>query len=324
MPLLLDPARRRALKPRHRRAPVSAALQRAARQLARRRGVVGVFLGVGKTGDRWHGERSLVVHVQRKLHENHLSKAELLPKRVGRLRVDVIEVGAPRPHALDVSDQFAAPGPTVRTGTFTSLLPTADGAVAILSGHVCLPVVNGKITSRYDSTQQPPFELRSVDPASGQLFKGKLLRAAMTPTADWAVALFPDAVGDELDPTHPGSGDVPPLPVRADDLVETEPVRHFSRLSGTRVRGFFVHRALTPVPFRFEDGVQRSYSGALVVRGHGGPFSRGGDSGSLVFDGSSEAVGIILGGSEDGSLSYLLPVAGLRGPLGSHFHEVFR
>ena len=285
--------------------------------------MIGVFVGHGQTRGLWKRDERIVVHVVRKLHENHLDRRELLPRRIGGLRLDVIEVGAARTHALDISDQVASPGARPRTGTFTALVPHPDGALAVLSGHVGLPWRAGSsIARRYDSTVDPPFSLRSVDTMSGQAFVSRVLRAALTPWADWAVARAEDAVGHQLDPTNPMTGTQPPFPFNR-QLAIGDRVQHFSRLEGRILHGAVSHFAEGPVEFALDDGTLHRYGGIAVVRGVGGAFSRGGESGSLVFDRFGRAVGIVLGGTDTGSLSYLLAVETLRGPLGPLFDQVF-
>jgi hypothetical protein len=303
--------------------PLPPEIRRAALRLSRRSGVVGVFLGHGLRKGQWGPERSLVVHVTRKVHALHLSRAQRLPERLGPYRVDVLKVGTPHAHALDASDEILAPGKRVRTGSFTALLQAERGAIALLSGHVGLPQSDEGIVTEYDDRDDPPFRLSAVDAMTARRHVGPLMRGRISARADWALALFPSATGEQLDSAHPIAGVAPPFPVRGAPLTEGEGVRHFSRERG-EVRGRFVHGALSAVDVRLDDGSMHTYAGLLAIKGESGAFSVGGDSGSLVFDLQNRAVGTVLGGAEDGTLSYVLPVDGLRLPLASRFDDFFR
>lgn len=265
-----------------------------------------------------------MVHVARKVHALHLGRKRKLPAKIGRFRVDVIEVGSLRAHALDASDELMSPGVPARTGTLTALLGSAHGGLALLSGHVGLPIRNGLIVGSYDSHDDPPHSISAVDAMSQQRLSGNLLRGGISARADWTLARFSSAGSRGLDPIHPLVDSPPPLQLRLGPLAPGEPLRHFSRLTGREMRGKYVHRALSAVEVVLADGSRRRYSDLLVVAGTNGTFSRGGDSGSLVGDGNRHVVGIILGGDDNGTLSYVLPAQNLRFALADTFAEFFR
>lgn len=301
----------------------NASERRAALALKRRKGVVGVFFGRGAKDGSWTRENCIVVHVRRKVHSSHLRpNARILEPIAGR-PVDVVEVGAARPHALDVSDSLSSPGPVLRTGSFTALLAVPQGAVTVSSGHVCSPFVAGTIAGSYEANSGPAVTLTAVDEMSGVVFQPTLRRAGISSRADWAIAHVANATGTDLDTRHPAIGTRPPFALRTAPLSPGVGVMQYSWKRGRVMRSAVVHESLTPVDFDFEDGTTRAYVGVVVVAGPKGTFSTGGDSGSLVFDDEKRALGLVLGGSTDGSKSYLLRVETLRGPLGTLFNALF-
>ena len=312
------------LEGRTSRPGIDPTLRATALKLSRRDGVIGVFLGRGTRKGRWLTEKCVVVHVARKLHALHLSKRQTLPRYIGPYRVDVIEVGYPRTHALDISDQVAAPGARPRTGTLTLLINGTHGGIALLSGHVALPLKNGLIVGNYDNRDDPVASISVVDGTSNQQYSGNILRGGISARSDWSLALFSTAAGDHVDTVHPLVEESPPLRLRGNPLSAGDSLRHFSRVLGRELQGRFVHEALSPVDIVLGDGSRRRYSGLQVVAGTGGAFSRGGDSGSLVCDTARRVVGTILAGGDDGSLSYMLPIDSFRFPLADNFYEFFR
>lgn len=302
-----------------RRSAITPELLKTARALARRPGVIGVFFGNGSAGGKWVRKECLVVHVMRKVHALHLSIKQQLPEKV-----DVIQVGTPRAHALEVADEVVAPGAGTRAGTFTALLETDDGARALLSGHVALPCTDRRIVRSYDYRYEPAFGITAVDGAQDQVYQGNLIRGGISTYSDWGIAVFPDATGKRIDPIHPLVHARPPFPIRTTPLNPGEPVRHFSRVTGREHTGTFQHEAVSATkPVWLPDGTQRTYSGLLGIAADGGWFSQHADSGSLVCDAAGLALGTILAGTENGKISYVLPIVNLTSPLGSDFGEFF-
>jgi hypothetical protein len=286
---------------------------------------VGVFFGNGRRNGKWDRENCIVVHVMRKVHALHITPRQRFPEQVAGYYVDVLEVGVPRTHSLDATDEVLAPGTRPRTGTFTALVAAPTGGVGLLSGHVTLPFHDAQIVEEYDRKDgDEGVIVTAVDGAAGRRFKGDVLRGGISQESDWSLVLFEKAK-DAISVNHPLLGKPPPFARRRTPVEEDEPLQHFSRMEGGKVRGGRVqHVGLTDVKLLLPDRSERFYARVISVVGTAGPFSQPGDSGSLVCDARKRAVGTILGGAENGSCSYVVPVDRLEEPLEGAFAKFFQ
>ncbi|WP_440958648.1 hypothetical protein ACFELO_00650 [Oceanicaulis sp. LC35] len=104
-------------------------------------------------------------------------------------------------------------------------------------------------------------------------------------------------------------------PIRASDPSDNLPVKKVGRTTGL-TNGKVIGWTQSPLPVAYQ---VPEFKGAIyfediwIVRGFGGvPFSAPGDSGSLVVtelpSGEHEAVGLVFAGTNDQSLSFIIPI----------------
>ncbi|HEU4729895.1 MAG TPA: hypothetical protein VFT22_18490, partial [Kofleriaceae bacterium] len=289
-------------------------------------GVVGVFWGYGDTGGVRHrdGDKRLCVHVRWKRPTHQVPGGELIDRRVRGIPTDVIEVGRVRAHTLVFSDDLVGGSGKVRHGSITGIArDDAAGAIALVSGHVTLPVVNGAITRAYAGGGSVGV---TANETGGDTFTGTLLRGRLGGPIDYAIARFPGASGAAVSTQHAMAGKTP-FRARAVALIDGESVRHYSRLPARNkpIFGRYDQQAATAVEVTLPDGRDAQYTSLLAVRSTDTlRFSNDGDSGSLVVDDHMTVVGTVLGASADLSISYVLPISALIDELGPDADRFFR
>ena len=273
-------------------APPPLALKAAA-ELCQRPGVVCVTWGLRKTGRKWFREPCLSVHVAKK--KSRLARDEMLPRELHGFRVDVLEVGAPKPH-VSVRDRVTAGA--LGASTVTVLAASGSNVLAVTSGHGTLNASELKLDTLSGTVLAGGF--------------GELL------SVDWALAKFPGAAG-ELDSVHPATGTEAPLRL-ASELPLGQKVRHFSRKRDSLITGVLQGTVLGEVTL----GDDTYTSLVSIVSGASGePFSVPGDSGSLVVDEDKLAVGAIVGGKAALHVFYAYDLSRLEGSLSSARFSLF-
>jgi hypothetical protein len=293
-------------------------------------GVVGVFWGQRKRGERWTREPCLCVHVQWKRPRSQIPADELFPKQLNGFPIDVLDVGQPllfsADRVLDHTDEIMAPGlGNPRNGTITALAYTPAGTMALLSGHVALPLEQGTILRDFQTAGQPGL-VRFIDPVAtdipGYVQRGQFSNGR---AVDWALVSIPDIDYSELMTKHYAAGTGTPLPVCTTPLEAEALVYHYSRLQPRRrlFRGRIRQVTVGELGFTAPDGTQATYSEVIVISSPAEhPFSLPGDSGSLVVDGNERVIGSVIGGTQDGTTSYVAPIQALLpclGPIGRYF-----
>jgi hypothetical protein len=204
----------------------------------------------------------------------------------------------------------------VTAGTLGAFV-TVDGALHALSNYHVL--VGSPSAAVGDAVLQPGPADGGRDPRDrvGHLAAFVPLEAGRPALADAAVARLDDA---EVDPTYP-VGTVS----RTDDaLGGAEPVEKIGRTTGiTQGRVTAIELDDVVVGYGEELGDLR-FDDQIEIEGTGtGPFSRGGDSGSLVYRADDGvAVGLLFAGSETGGengtgLTYLNPIGTVLDALGA-------
>jgi len=281
--------------------PPPPAVFRIAAQLRDLRGVVCVVWGARKTKNRWFKEPCISVHVKKK-RLRHRLKDQLLPPTIDGYRLDVLEVGVPKPHGLGVRSRIDA-GP-LGVSTATAVAAKGADALALLSGHGALNAANGQI-QLIASDDSFPGEV--VDGAFG----GGL-------SLDWALANFPGGAG-AADATHPLVDASAPIPL-ANGLVPGEMLEQYSEERGLFVDGILQGTVLGQVSLGPD--IYTSLL-SIVSRVGGEPFSVPGDSGSLVVDADRRAVGAIVGGKSELHVFYAYDLARLRGALPLSRYRLF-
>ncbi len=137
----------------------------------------------------------------------------------------------------------------------------------------------------------------------GDLKRWALLRRTGN-VADAAVATITDKKAMPDDLKIPNLGELTGMWRLADmeHLLGIEVVKVGSRTKVTRGRVSWVG----PYAMAYDDR-DRWFNQLIEVKGKRGPFSEGGDSGALVVDTKGRAVGLLIGGNENGQ-SYLSPI----------------
>jgi hypothetical protein len=233
---------------------------------------------------------------------------EWLPDRLGRVPIDVIDVGLPRVHALSHTDEMLAPGLAgFRRATLTALRQGPDSVWLLVSGHAALPLRNQRLKESYGPADPPAFI--QVEDEDGSRFRAILRQGELGAErpVDWALAEVFDV--PDAQSFHYGVRDVPPFRIRNGLPSPGEGVSHFSRLRDRRVEGTFQQVAQTPVELLLPDGRTTRYSDVLAIASKPGlAFSLEGDSGSLVVDDQLKVLGTVLGASANNALAYVLPI----------------
>lgn len=298
-------------------------LRRVSSEVMTMPGVVGVFWGHRRRGQDWSKERVLCVHVERK---GAVRAVDEVPARMGRYATDVIEVGAPMCHGLlDTTDSAVTSGPFFRrTSSVSAVGVNTEGVFALLSGHGSLPALNGKIMrgGAWDVPgKRPRIEVSEPD---GSVFAGEILRGAITPRSDSALVAFAG-----LDPERAFRGHLfshGRVRVRLSPPKLGTNVKQYGTVRRATMTGF-VRQVLSSNSIRLgmPDQTRSDYADVLLVSPNPfqGPFSVRGESGSLVLTDKNEAIGTIVGGSSDGSVSYVLGLGGVKSMLGKRFSVFF-
>lgn len=141
--------------------------------------------------------------------------------------------------------------------------------------------------------------------------------------ADAALVRLDDALAGSVDPTYPAGRLVGTFVAEGEEHVEK-----IGRTTGV-THGFVSAIEVDDVVVDYGEGVGAlRFDGQIEVSGSGdGPFSRGGDSGSLVYEPSTRrALGLLFAGSETGGdngrgLTYCNPVEDVLSLLGAHLLE---
>jgi len=290
-------------------------------QRLRRANVIGVAWGDAQVGGAWTGERIPSVHVRRKRHPSELGPGERVPSGRGR-RVDVLEVSHLRQLQIDCGDPVTLlPDPARGASAISLCARSGRHNLVLVSGHGALPLVRGKLPALYDAAVDGPAQLSIVDDAP-RVWSCEIEQGRIDDRCDFAVARVP---GD-IQLLHYAAAAQAPIRVRTDPLVLDQPLRQFAPTRRRAVEGQLkqVMCGLAWVPG--VGGQKFPYRDVLIasarVPGHG-PFSRPGDSGSLVVDDAGQCVGFVVAGDPVADVTYVLPPWGAIAALGSAAQDFF-
>lgn len=247
--------------------------------------------------------------------------------------VDVRRIGRVRPLLAPTGRQVGVSGergrvrplrpglsighPSVTAGTLGGFV-LVDGAVHVLSnGHVLADC--GRADAGDPVLQPGVADGGTAADRVGVLAGVVPLRPDGANQADAALARLDDEVAARVDPTYPAGRLTGTAVARGEEVVEK-----VGRTTGV-TRGYVSAIEVDDVVVDFGDGVGPvRFDGQVEVSGSGsGPFSRGGDSGSLVYEaGTRRALGLLFAGSESGGdngsgLTYCNPVDDVLGLLGA-------
>lgn len=198
----------------------------------------------------------------------------------------------------------------ITAGTLGAFVHSRDGGLPLIlsNNHVLANENKGKKgdpilqPGAYDGGQNP-------EDTVGELLRFIRLKKAGVNLVDAAVATIDSAI--EIDPrTITGLGKLAGVgdPVLVDDAPVGKVGRTTGKTSG-RVSAFEVDNVMV----QFGIGVLK-FDGQVEIEGaDGGPFSQGGDSGSLIVDADRRAVALLfagsdLGGSDGQGLTFANPI----------------
>jgi hypothetical protein len=256
------------------------------------------------------GVRALV----RRLVDDAGESAAVDVRRIGRLRPllaptgrQVAVVGA-RGRVRPLRPGLSIGHPAVTAGTLGGFV-VVDGAVHALSnGHV---LADSGRAAAGDPVLQPGIADGGSEADRVGVLAGVVpLRPEGVNHADAALARLDDDVAAQVDPTYPAGRLTGTVRARGEEVVEK-----VGRTTGV-TRGYVSAIEVDDVVVDYGDGVGPvRFDDQVEVSGAGdGPFSRGGDSGSLVYErGTRRALGLLFAGSESGGdngagLTYCNPV----------------
>lgn len=276
--------------------------------------VVGVGLGERTVAGRPTGEAAVTMFVIVKAGHDRVDPAALIPDRIEGVPTDIVETGEFVAFTERGRHRPAMPGVSIghhdsSGGTFGFLARRDAGLYVVSNNHV---LARGNDASAGDVIVQPS----KVD--GGLVDADALARltswvplnyeGGRTPVDCAMAEVSPDAVT----PRHMHFGDLEsePVPAGLSTLV-----RKSGRTTGV-TRGVVTQVGVTT---RMRVGTRRVLlANQFTVRGLGGAFSSGGDSGSLVVDEATRCpVGLLCGGGTNYSL--VSPIAGVLDGLGVSF-----
>jgi hypothetical protein len=223
-----------------------------------------------------------------------------------RQRIRPVEPGASVSH-VDVT--------AGTIGTFVRRHTVGSGAVELLSNNHVLANENEATVG--DQILQPgDYDGGTVpDDVIGRLAAFVPIATDGSNLVDCALSSIDDEVGWSLGTFADDGGLIGVFDVDDEpDEADIPPVAKYGRTTG-RTAGTITAIELDNLRVQYDAGVVR-FDDQIEVQGTGGPFSQGGDSGSLVFtegDGA-RAVGLLFAGSDTGGpggggLTYSNPIA---------------
>lgn len=293
-------------------------------EFLKKENVTGVSIGIKKTGGVDTGELAIIVYVAEKKDAKSLSKEELIPKRVGDIKTDVVQrtfvlhplmakvqdkklqvdptrydsitggisIGPCRSVHLE-PPEVEAPGDYVFTGTLGAVVKdNASGENMLLSNfHVMCIDDQWKVG---DQMSQQSLVDGGTCPAD---VVGELQRAALTESVDCAISSY--TADRPISCEIKEIGDVTGIADTAIDMA----VRKRGRTTGLTY-GRVVSTTLT-VKINYGDGLGvrllRNQIDIEPDKSKNDMFGDHGDSGSVVVNDKSQVIGLHFAGDNTGS-----------------------
>ena len=280
---------------------MTVALRKAAADIRRLPGVIGVFDGLHRS------QRAVHVHVDRRGGAGPFpSKIEGHPLRVTRCSL-------PEAQAVDIKDAlWQSGGSAPRESTITCILRQGNRLFVLGSGHGMLPYAsNNLLALSFDHQQHSAPVNVTIFDGSGGFYRGRLLwgRLAGGSALDYGLMRLTQISDADYDDWHGAVSGFPPYPASADAVRVGDDVWHLSRFANrpNRIMGKVSKLALSTTDITLPDGRVGKYANVIVVRGTNTQrFSERGESGSLIVNSAQRVIGTIVGGT--GSESYVLPI----------------
>jgi len=274
-------------------------------------------------------ERTLSMHVERKLPLYELPRDQRVPSELHGFRTDVVAVGRPHLQSAVDTDQLllAAYDDLKRNSAIAVVSSSPSGGVQALgSGHGLLPIEGGQFVSG----AWTPTDNKTISVVGQEQPRGSLAFGAIGNDADYAVATFPTLDPSTMSLGHTLAKVPPPLRIRASDASLEEKVHHLAAARGFPITGTVAWLPIAggKITLVSEAGIDVTYENVFGVTCESIPFSIAAESGSTVFDASGRVVGFVVGAGRDPDdgreVSYVLSnVPALRSVLGAHFPLFF-
>ena len=267
--------------------------------------VHGVSLGYKMTGGKFTDEFAICVHLPKKLPEDQIAEAHRIPKRIEGYATDIVEDDPPVAHEnnskyrpLEGGCEFSTSnlrgGPAGKRGTLGCVVidDTSGDTVVLTNEHVM---------------SDNPYGFQPI--ASVTNLVGKTVRSVLSPRVDGAVVSIDSfeskasiiEIGEIRGTFDIKAADLP-VPVRKYGYVSTLTKGHVTRID-------FVGDRRTD---------KWHFVGQLYIdadEGPGVPFSKPGDSGSVVVDDENRVVGLLWGGGH-------ISTHGIASPIGKVLEEL--
>lgn len=274
---------------------------------------VGTGIGFRVVGGLVTSEVVLKVYVTEKVAGGPVSTFSVAPAAVGGMPVDIEEVGAivpqlynrryPRPVRCGVSIGH----PQVTAGTLGCLVVTRNNHLCLLSNnHVIANSNNARLgdpiiqPGRVDGGAVPGDRIALLENFVRINFPGPNL-------VDAAVAWTSFSLVDPRHVTYTVAP--PPLAPRLGMTVKKNG-RTTQSTMGT------ITDLSVNISVGYSGGVAQ-FRNQIGVRGVGGPFSRGGDSGSLIVTANTnQPVALLFAGRTDNSITFANPISAVMSSLG--------
>ena len=228
---------------------------------------------------------------------------------IGRVR----PLSSPTPAELQRRARPLRPGlsvahPTVTAGTLGGFVRTPGGLAMLSNNHV---LAAGDAATLGDPSLQPgPADGGFSGDRVATLTAFQRFRSGEPNLFDAAIALIDEGV-DAVPGDVPGgalTGDVP----HGLDVDPDEPVEKVGRTTG-HTRGRITAVEVDAVAVQYDDQVHR-FDDQIEIQGLSGPFSAGGDSGSVIWRSRDRAptallfAGSATGGSQGGGVTFASPL----------------
>lgn len=216
---------------------------------------------------------------------------------------EVVEIGAvrtkrPTGGRSDYSDRTRpirpgySLGPDGSTGTLGGFVTRAGQYFILSNHHVLVPSTSSP--SHVAILQPGPGDGgKAPRDTVGELALSVPFASAGPNFYDVALASLAPGVSAEASYPRPIIGVLNGLPVANTRVWKVGRTTGFTR-------GIVTATSMDEIPIQYDDGVTRVFDDQIEIEGLDGPFSRGGDSGSLIVTENGYAVALLFAGSDRG------------------------
>jgi hypothetical protein len=294
---------------------IATAFATAVPDVAGKENIIGLGVGMRFAADALTGDLAVKVFVREKLPESELAKSARIPREVDGVPTDVEAIGEvlpfsyakryPRPVPCGVScGHFKLPG----SGTIGCVVELDNGKVCILSNnHVLANENNAQVGD-------PIIQPGNAEPVGAPDEKIGLLEKfiALQATDNLVDAAVAWTNLSRVSPKHV-TYTLNPIPVAATTglSVMKNGRTTQSTLGMVTDIGVVVRVGYTPFP------AGAGFRNQIGVRGVAGPFSKPGDSGSLIVTaGTKQPVALLFAGSTDNMVTFANPIQTVISELG--------